>query len=213
MIKDRFVEFAGHQFECVDKDFGLHEPVDVVIRPEDIYIFEKLEAAQFSGKVTSSIFKGVHYEMMVTTPEGFEFMIQDYNSFEVGQTVGMLVKPFDIQVMKKERLCNTFKGTVIDKSHIRFLGNNFKCDDAQKFEGGASVKINIDFRNVILHDNEEDGMLSGTVSFILYKGDHYHLTVLTEGGEHIFADTNDIWDDGDRVGISLSPDTIQVEND
>lgn len=212
MIKDRFVEFAGHQFECVDKGFELHEPVDVVIRPEDIYIFEKLEAAQFSGKVTSSIFKGVHYEMMVTTPEGFEFMIQDYNCFEVGQTVGMLVKPFDIQVMKKERLCNTFKGTVIDNSHIRFLGNNFKCDDAQRFESGASVKVSVDFRNVILHDNEEDGMLSGSVSFILYKGDHYHLTVLTEGDEHIFADTNDIWDDGDRVGISISPDTIQVEN-
>ncbi|MBN1791747.1 MAG: polyamine ABC transporter ATP-binding protein [Bacteroidales bacterium] len=213
MIKDRFVEFAGHQFECVDKGFGLHEPVDVVIRPEDIYIFEKLEAAQFTGKVTSSIFKGVHYEMMVTTPEGFEFMIQDYNSFDVGQTVGMLVKPFDIQVMKKERLCNTFEGTVIDKSHIRFLGNNFKCDEAQRYESGASVKVSVDFRNVILHDNEEDGMLSGSVSFILYKGDHYHLTVLTEGDEHIFADTNDIWDDGDRVGISISPDTIQVAND
>jgi spermidine/putrescine transport system ATP-binding protein len=36
------------------------------------------DAAQFSGLVTSSIFKGVHYEMMVTTPEGYEFMIQDY---------------------------------------------------------------------------------------------------------------------------------------
>ncbi len=213
MIRDRFVEFAGHQFECVDKGFGLNEPVDVVIRPEDIYIFDKLDAAQFRGKVTSSIFKGVHYEMMVTTPEGFEFMIQDYNGFEVGQTVGMLVKPFDIQVMKKEWLCNTFEGSVIDKSHIRFLGKNFKCDDAQRFENGDSVKVSIDFRNVLLHDNEEDGMLSGTVSFILYKGDHYHLTVLTEGDEHIFIDTNDIWDDGDRVGISISPDSIQVENE
>jgi hypothetical protein len=42
-------------------------------------------------------------------------------------------------------------------------------------------------------------MVSGTVFFILYKGDHYHITVLTEN-EHIFVDTNDIWDDGDRVG-------------
>ena len=102
------------------------KPVDVVVRPEDIYIFEKLDAAQFSGQVTSSIFKGVHYEMMVTTPEGFEFMIQDYNCFDAGETVGMRIKPFDIQVMKKERLCNTFEGTMVDKSHVRFLGNIFR---------------------------------------------------------------------------------------
>jgi spermidine/putrescine transport system ATP-binding protein len=98
MIEDSLVEFAGHKFQCVDKGFAQNEPVDVVIRPEDIYIFEMSEAAQFSGQVTSSIFKGVHYEMMVTTPEGFEFMIQDYHFFEVGKTVGLKVKPSDIHL-------------------------------------------------------------------------------------------------------------------
>jgi spermidine/putrescine transport system ATP-binding protein len=212
MIKDCLVEFAGHKFECVDTGFKTNEPVDVVLRPEDIYIFEKLDAAQFSGQVTSSIFKGVHYEMMVTTPEGFEFIIQDYNCFEAGETVGMRVKPFDIQVMKKERLCNTFEGTIVDKSHVRFLSNTFECDDAHRFENATGVKVKVDFRNVALHDNEEEGILSGIVSFILYKGNHYHLTVLTEENENIFVDTNDIWDDGDRVGISISPESIQIEN-
>ena len=212
MIKDSLVEFAGHQFECVDKDFGLNEPVEVVIRPEDIYIFELSEAAQFSGQVTSSIFKGVHYEMMVTTPEGFEFVIQDYHCFEPGKTVGLRVKPFDIQVMKKERHFNTYEGTIVDKSHVRFLGNNFECHDADRFASSTKVKINVDFGNIILHDNEEDGMLRGIVSFILYKGNHYHITVLIEGNEHIFIDTNDVWDDGDRIGISISPESIQIEN-
>jgi spermidine/putrescine transport system ATP-binding protein len=55
-------------------------------------------------------------------------------------------------------------------------------------------------------------MLRGIVSFILYKGNHYHLTVLTEENENIFIDTNDIWDDGDRVGISILPGSIQIEN-
>ena len=213
MIGDCLVEFAGHQFECVDKGFSPNELVDVVVRPEDIYIFEKLEAAQFSGQVTSSIFKGVHYEMMVNTPEGFEVMIQDYNGFDVGDTVGMRIKPFDIQVMKKERLCNTFRGIIEDESHVRFLGNTFECNDTRGFESGTEVNIKIDFHNVVLHDNEEDGMLSGTVFFILYKGDHYHITILTEGNEHIFVDTNDIWDDGDRVGISILPESIQIENE
>jgi spermidine/putrescine transport system ATP-binding protein len=212
MIKDSLVEFAGHQFECVDKGFGQNVPVDVVLRPEDIYIFDPSEAAQFTGKVTSSIFKGVHYEMMVMTPEGFEFMIQDYHCFEAGKTVGLRVKPFDIHVMKKERLCNTFEATVVDKMHVRFLGHTFKCDENHEFSNGSNVLVNIDFRNIILQDNEEDGMLSGDVSFILYKGDHYHLTVLTDDDENIFVDTNDVWDDGDRVGITIPPAAIQIVN-
>lgn len=210
MIHDSLVEFAGHQFECVDKGFGLNEPVDVVVRPEDIYIFEMSEAAQFSGQVTSSIFKGVHYEMMVTTPEGFEFMIQDYHAFEVGETVGLRIKPFDIHVMKKERLHNTFEGTMVDKNHVRFLGVSFECAENNDFAAGSEVNVEIDFNGVILQDNEEDGMLSGDVSFILYKGNHYHLTVLTDEDENIFVDTNDVWDDGDRVGITIPPEAIRI---
>ena len=211
MIKDCLVEFAGHQFECVDKDFESNEPVDVVVRPEDIYIFEISDAAQFSGLVTSSIFKGVHYEMMVTTPEGFEFMIQDYHCFEAGRTVGMRVKPFDIQVMKKEQHCNSFEGNVVDKSHVRFLGNSFKFPNTEKFENGSKVKIDVDFHDVLLHDDEEDGMLRGVVNFILYKGNHYHLTILTEDDERVFVDTHDIWDDGDRVGISFPAKSMKVK--
>jgi len=211
MIKDELVEFAGHQFECVDKGFGVNEPVDVVVRPEDIYIFELSNAAQFTGIVTSSIFKGVHYEMMVTTPEGFEFLLQDYHCFEVGKTVGMLVKPFDIQVMKKDCTCNTFEGAIVDKTHVRFLGTTFECGNTHNLANGTAVKVNVEFTNVSLQDNQEDGMLSGTVSFILYKGNHYHLTITTGNNENIFVDTNDIWDDGDRVGINISARSIQLE--
>ena len=211
MIEDGLVEFAGHQFECVDKGFDANEPVDVVVRPEDIYIFELSDAAQFSGKVTSSIFKGVHYEMMVTTPEGYEFLIQDYHCFEAGKTVGLLVKPFDIQVMKKERHCNTFEGTIVDKTHVRFLGTTFECSQIPDLASGAEVRVKIEFGNVNLQDNQEDGMLSGVVSFILYKGNHYHLTISTGNNEHIFVDTHDVWDDDDRVGISIQPESIQIE--
>lgn len=212
MIHDSLVEFAGHRFGCVDKGFAPNEPADVVVRPEDIYIFEMSEAAQLSGKVTSSIFKGVHYEMMVTTTEGFEFIIQDYNCFDVGETVGLRVKPNDIHVMKKERLCNTFEGTMIDKTHVRFLGQTFQCKEDHNFAPGNEVVVTIGFGDIVLQDYEEEGMLSGEVSFILYKGNHYHLTVLTDEDENIFVDTNDIWDDGDRVGITIPPDAIRVSN-
>jgi spermidine/putrescine transport system ATP-binding protein len=212
MIEDQLVAFSGVKFECVDKGFLPNEPVDVVVRPEDIYIFDSLEAAQFKGTVTSSIFKGVHYEMMVMTPNGFEFIVQDYHSFDVGKEVGLLIKPFDIHVMKKERQFNEYEAVVVDKNHIRFLNHIFKCIEIQNYKAGDTISVRIDFAKVILQDNEEDGMLRGFVSFILYKGNHYHLTVCTDEDENIFIDTNDIWDDGDRVGITIPPDAIELIN-
>ena len=210
MIKDKLVSFAGHEFECVDEGFGQQVPVDVVLRPEDIYIFEPSEAAMLTGTVTSSIFKGVHYEMMVQTPEGYEFMVQDYHCFDAGQEVGLLVKPFDIHVMKKERICNTFEGKMVDATHVEFLGCTFECREVPGIEPETPVQVEVDFARVILEDNEEDGRLTGEVKFILYKGNHYHLTVFTDWDEDIFVDTNDVWDDGDRVGITIAPENIRI---
>lgn len=208
MIKDKLVAFAGHQFECVDTGFALNELVDVVIRPEDIYIFDKNDSAQMTGVVSSSIFKGVHYEMMVTTAEGFEIMVQDYQCFAVGKTVGLLVKPFDVHVMKKEATTNLFEGMVIDKTHVKLNNHTFKCSTAAQFAAGSRVKTSVGFDGLVVHDNEADGVIRGAISFILYKGNHYHLTIRTENNEHYFADTQDIWDVGDRVGISFVSDAL-----
>ena len=210
MIHDKLVRFCGTEFECVDEGFGEQTPVDVVLRPEDIYIFEPSEAAMLTGTVTSSIFKGVHYEMMVQTPEGYEFMVQDYHCFDAGQEVGLLVKPFDIHVMKKERICNTFEGKMVDTTHVEFLGCTFECREVSGIEPETPVQVEVDFDRVILEDNEEDGRLTGEVKFILYKGNHYHLTVFTDWDEDIFVDTNDVWDDGDRVGITIAPENIRI---
>lgn len=210
MVKDQLVRFAGREFECVDKSFGEDTPIDVVIRPEDIYIFEVSEAAMLTGRVTSCIFKGVHYEMMVDTPNGYEFLVQDYHQFPVGQEVGLRVKPFDIHVMEKERLCNTFAGKMVDATHVEFLGHTFECSERKDIPAGSEVTVEVDFRQVILQDNEEDGMITGDVKFILYKGDHYHLTVFTDWDEDIFVDTQDVWDDNDRVGITIDPESIRI---
>ena len=209
MIHDKLVRFCGTEFECVDEGFGENVPVDVVIRPEDLYIFPVSEMAQLVGVVETSIFKGVHYEMTVLCG-GYEFLVQDYHHFEVGAEVGLLVKPFDIHIMKKERVCNTFEGKLLDATHVEFLGCNFECVPVEGIAFDTNVKVEVDFEKVILQDNEEDGTLTGEVKFILYKGDHYHLTVLSDWDENVFVDTNDVWDDGDRVGITIPPDAIRV---
>lgn len=210
MIKDKLVEFVGHQFDCVDEGFGENTEVDVVVRPEDIYIMNRLDGAQFTGKVKSCTFKGVHYEMFVDSDKGYELMVQDYNAFEPGSEVGLLIRPADIQVMHKERSCNTFDAEIVDSTHVKFMDEIFECEEVTGYEAGAQVKVQVAFSKVDLIDHPEEGILSGLVHFLIYKGDHYHLTILTDNGYHIWVDTNDIWDKGDLVGINIAPKDIKI---
>ena len=100
MIRDELVEIFGAKFACVDKGFGNNRPVDVVIRPEDIDLVEP-EQGTLTGVCTHLIFKGVHYEMEVTTPDGFEWLVHSTDMCPVGKKVGIHVDPFDIQIMNK----------------------------------------------------------------------------------------------------------------
>lgn len=210
MIKDKLVEFAGHEFECVDEGFGENVDVDVVVRPEDIYITNKVESAQFTAKVKSCTFKGVHYEMFVDTDKGYELMIQDYNAFEPDTEVGLIIRPADIQVMHKERSVNTYEGEIISENKVKFLNAEWECEPQTEFEPGQKVNVSINFSKVDLIDHPEDGTLEGEVYFLLYKGNHYHLTVMTDHREYIWVDTNDIWDKGDLVGINIAPKDIKI---
>ena len=204
MIRDRRVAFMGHEFDCVDEGFGEDVPVDVVVRPEDIYFTTEESKTQFTAKVKSCTFKGVHYEMFVDTDTGNELMIQDYDAYPVDSTVRLYIDPDDIQVMKKERTCNTLYGTVKDEETVTLLGADFPLKSG--FEAGTEVKVEVPFEAVDLLDNLDDGVLDGEVHFILYKGDHYHLTIKTDAGDFLWVDTNDIWDKGDLVGIRLIAD-------
>ncbi len=209
MIRDRRVSFIGHDFDCVDEGFGENVPVDVVVRPEDIYFTTEEARTQFTATVKSCTFKGVHYEMFVDTDSGNELMIQDYDAYPVGSTVRLYIDPDDIQVMKKERTANTFQALVTDEGKVEFLGGEFSCDTTG-YQTGDKVSATVDFKDVDLLDNRDEGVLDGEVHFILYKGDHYHLTVKTTEGDFIWVDTNDIWDKGDLVGIAIPPEAIRI---
>lgn len=209
MIQDQIVSFAGIRVPCVDKGFGRNAPVDVVLRPEDIYIFPVSDSAQITGEVTSCIFKGVHYEMIVMA-NGYEFMVHDYHKFDPGSQVGLLVKPDDIHIMKKERTCNSFEGTLIDTTHVEFLGCHFECRPQHEIPAGSPVIVQVPFDGIILQDDENDGTLTGDVRFILYKGDHYHLTVASDWQEDIYVDTHDVWDNSDHVGITIPRESITI---
>ena len=101
MPEDERVVIGDVSLDCVDKGFGPNEPVDVVIRPEDIYIVTQSDKGQFKGTVESVVFKGVHYEMQVRDTAGFLWLIQDTSMFAEGMEVGLIVRPEDIHIMRK----------------------------------------------------------------------------------------------------------------
>lgn len=69
MLEDYKVKFDDIVFDCVDFGFKDKQPVDVVIRPEDIDIVD-VKDGKMTGEVLSVLFKGVHYEVMVETVPG-----------------------------------------------------------------------------------------------------------------------------------------------
>lgn len=99
MLEDRMVEILGTRFPCVDEGFGKNQPVDVVIRPEDVELVAP-EYGIIQGVVSSIIFKGVHYEIEVKA-NGFEWLVHTTKLHEVGSQVGIQVIPFNIQIMHK----------------------------------------------------------------------------------------------------------------
>lgn len=99
MLEDFQVMISGKNLPCSDQGFEHNEPVDVVIRPEDLKIVDEAEGT-FSGTVKSVTFKGVHYEMIVQTQD-FEWMIHSTRMCHAGMKVGLTVDPYDIHIMRK----------------------------------------------------------------------------------------------------------------
>ncbi|MBR4743229.1 MAG: ABC transporter ATP-binding protein [Oscillospiraceae bacterium] len=99
MLADLRVRFSGHTFQCVDKGFASQEPVDVVVRPEDVDIVPE-EKGMLRGVVTSVTFMGVHYEVIVDIG-GFKWMIQTTDFVDVDEHIGLSIDPDAIHIMKK----------------------------------------------------------------------------------------------------------------
>ncbi|MDE5758125.1 MAG: TOBE domain-containing protein, partial [Allobaculum sp.] len=75
MIEDELVRFDETDFECVDKGFRPNEPVDVVIRPEDIELVP-YDQGKLKGTVESVLFKGMLNEVIVETVPGTNVTVQ-----------------------------------------------------------------------------------------------------------------------------------------
>ena len=106
MLKDKLVSFSGHTFSCVDGGFGANEPVDVVVRPEDVDIVAE-DKGMLTGVVTSVTFMGVHYEVIVDIG-GFKWMIQTTDFVDVDERIGLYIEPDAIHIMKKSEFSGLY---------------------------------------------------------------------------------------------------------
>ncbi len=99
MLEDFRVVFADREFECVDKGFEKNEEIEVVIRQEDIKMV-KPENGMIVGKLTTVIFKGVHYEIELEE-NGRTWLLHNTRNAEVGTELGIEIYPEEIHIMKK----------------------------------------------------------------------------------------------------------------
>lgn len=227
MLDDYKVNMVGVDFDCVDAGFGQNTPVDVVIRPEDIEI-KKKDKGLLNGVIKSSMFRGVHYEM-VCEANTYEFTIHSTVEAPVGKEVGLYVAPENIQIMHKEHVDNTLPVKFLSNTTFDLMDGTYEfapaacfddCEydeenDVLKIGGeeytlkGHEAKVKFNFYNVDMTDDEYAAPLAGNVDSMIYKGNHYLVDIKTDNGEHIYADTEYLWDKGDRVGIKVDPDKFR----
>ena len=228
MTGNRKVRFIGKVFDCVD-DFEKNEKVDVVVRPEDIFLMDE-DKGQVKGVIISSIFKGVHYEMVMKVGKS-EVVIQSTAQRQVGEKASIFIRPDDIHIMAKEFSDNKFEGYITKHNTVCFGDGEFECDVTQLYPGSfldeegylitadgnkidltdTDVEVTVGLKDIEITDNAEEGGAVGNIVSIIYKGDHYQLIVRTDENEEDYVfDTEDTWNENDRVGVIIKKDKIRL---
>lgn len=240
MIKDCLCEFAGREFECVDKGFEKEEDVDIVIRPEDIK-FTSPENGMIEGTVISTLFKGVHYEMIVEASDGFKWKVHNTQMTPVGTKVGMNIAPFDIQIMKIP--FNTITGWIMPENKVDIgssvlnydltSGNRAATDF--EYEETVSVYVLPQDIEVILPEKllqnakgkhsshnavpetessenvkDETNVFDGEVETFKYKGDDFEIQVKC-GDVSLVVHTYTKVSVGQKIKLRIPMDKIKIK--
>ncbi len=209
MLADYKVEFCDTVFECVDKGFKKKELIDVIIRPEDFKIVKPdSKDALLTAVVDSCVFKGDHYQITVIANDN-ELIVNDTLAQKKGDTIGLYIKPFDLHIMRKARIINEIKTEMVSEGLVNICGAQFECNS--DLPQGTKVLVKVDFDDVEVTDDAEDGKIAGVVINSIYKGNYYQCIIKTDDQYDFFVDTDDDWLKGDRVGINIAKDKIIVE--
>ena len=132
MLQDFKVRFSGHTFECVDKGFDKNQPVDVVVRPEDVDVVSA-DKGMLQGTVTSVTFKGVHWEIIVDI-NGFKWMIQTTDFVAEGEHIGLFIEPEAIHIMNKSEFSGMFGDYSSFSDELDQLSDPTEPDEEEEIE-------------------------------------------------------------------------------
>ena len=214
MRRDYVIEMFGSEFACVDRGFKKDEPVDVIIRPEDIELVAvDSEKAMLVGHIQTSVFKGDHFQttLLVRDADGDvnEVLVHHTNPRTVDSDVGVYIQPDCFHIMHKARLINELETEMVEEGVVDICEGHFECNS--DLPAGTKVRVKIDFDDVEVLDDEEEGVIGATVVNSIYKGSYYQCIIRTDTYYDFFVDTEDDWLKGDRVGINLPKDKIIIE--
>lgn len=220
------VRFCGHEFDCMD-DVEHGTMVDAVVRPEDVIITTP-ENGMITGEVVGVVFKGVHYEITVMSGKN-EIIIQSTKKSEVGQKVGLIVEPDGIHVMIAEHTINKIETKVNKSYQPEFFDEKIECD-ITKIIPGSSIKdgilvdvhgdeidvdklklvVSISHSDIEMTDNIEEGLLTGRIINLIYKGDHYSYVVkLDDSDIDMVVNDEDLWNMDDHVGLIIPQECLK----
>lgn len=212
--------FCGGEFTCVDDiEEGTH--ITAVVRPEDVILTAPGEGS-IDGVVVSVIFKGMHYEITVESGKN-EMVIQSVNSAKLGARVGMTVEPDNIHIMIAEDNTNFFIATInknyrleyneqiLDTSLTKVISGSKRNEEGELLDASGEVididrmkiQVAIHPRDIEMTDDQEKGLVHGTISNLIYKGDHYSYVIHTDMGQDFVADDEDLWNMNDAVGLIM----------
>ncbi|MGN8818648.1 polyamine ABC transporter ATP-binding protein [Oribacterium sp. HCP28S3_H8] len=213
--------FCGGEFVCVDDvPEGTH--ITAVIRPEDVELTTP-EQGMIRAVVTSVIFKGMHYEITMQSGKN-EIVARSTRAANVGDRVGIRVEPDGIHIMIAEDHTNTFlvdinkdyrleyNGKLLHASLTKLIKGGKRQEDGSIVDGNGEVidinrlriQASIQPEDIEMTDNQEEGLVQGNISNLIYLGEHYLYIIHTDDLEQDFAVYDeDLWNMGDRVGLIM----------
>ena len=178
MIEDYLVEFNGQKFEAVDGGMRKNEPIEVVIRPEDIW-FTLPNEGKFNVKVDTQLFRGVHYEIVAYDEFNNEWLIHSTHKAIVGETVGLDFDPEAIHIMRLNESEEEFDARIEEYVEEEETVGLAKAVEEENAEEEAAIQEAV---KEALENTMELTELAETVNEILQKQENE--TENSESGDH-----------------------------
>lgn len=199
ILENGKISLAKTEFDCDTKDFEINSPVDIVIRPEDIKV-AKLNEGNINGKIISSIFKGMHYEMGIVAND-IEFLVQSTKEFKIGEEVSLKLKSNIFHLMHRE-INNEIVGTILDTENIEIYDTKIPKISKESLIG-KKARFTIGLNDIEIIDNPEECELKGHIVESIFKGENYFVEIKLENDEVIFANSPYLWNPNDFIGLKL----------